>query len=238
MATIDNPTPLELGHTLHNMCLGGGAPGGLFTPRVLGTPEQVHEGLNGSVVLQHELVRIVDGLQKKPRMHRDDYNRQYPSTCLMLCQNGRRFIGGGMECGMIPLGAAAANVVGLRPGVQDARGQDWNQGPVRGLTTASPEAHLASGVPHGYVNVNWMMKKKGGASDVKMAHLTEYLVDVGTQLGEGRDVHCHCIPLLFPPGGLLLLLALLVITSPRFFLGGVKKTRGGRLKFHKRTGRP
>ena len=139
---------------------------------------------------------------------------------------------------MIPLGAAAANVVGLRPGVQDARGQDWNQGPVRGLTTASHAAHLARDVPHGYVNVNWMMKKKGDHSDVKMAHLTEYLVDVGTQLGEGRDVHCHCIPLLFPPGGLLLLLALLVITSPRFFLGGVKKTRGGRLKFHKRTVRP
>ena len=136
------------------------------------------------------------------------------------------------------MGAAAGEAGGLRPGVLDARGVEWNGGPLRELTSESPAAHAERDCPHLFVSTNWMLKKVGVVWDVKMRHLKEMLVAVAKQLGEKRDVNIHCIPLLFPPGGLLLLLALLVITSPRLFLGGVKKTRGGRLKFHKRTGRP
>ena len=159
MLTIDHPTPLERGDTMHDMFFGGGAPGGLFTPRVMGTPEQVYEGLLGSVVLEHPLAHIEDGVYKKPPMNRDDYNRKWPSTVFQLSQNGSKLIGGGLEAGMMPMGEAAGKTGGLRPGVLDARGADWDGGLLRGVTSESPEAHAARDCPHFFVGTNWMLKE-------------------------------------------------------------------------------
>ena len=74
MLTIDHPTPLERGDTMHDLIIGGGDRGGLLTPKVMGTPEQVYEGLVASLVLEHPLAQIVNGVYKKPPIHRDDFN--------------------------------------------------------------------------------------------------------------------------------------------------------------------
>ena len=176
----------------------GGSRGGLLTPAVMGTPGQVYEGLEQAVVLQHPGFGSLDNL------NRDRYNRHTPSTVFHLSGNGSKLIGGGQEAGMMPMGEAAGEC-GLRPGVVDCRGEDWNCGPVRGLSSESPSDHAARGCPHFFARTNWMLKKFGPTMAGQMEHLTLILVTVATWLGEGRNVVCHCIPLLFPPRWLILI---------------------------------
>jgi len=137
----------------------------------------------------------------------DQFNLRTPATVFHLGKNGGKVLGGGLEAGMMPMGEAAGKAGGLRPGVLDARGADWDGPALRGLTSESPEAHAARDCPHFFVGTNWMLKKYGAVWSDKMRYLTAMLATVATWLREERSCHVHCIPLLFPPGGLLLLLA-------------------------------
>ena len=89
---------------------------------------------------------------------------------------------------------AAAGAGGLRPGVVDSRGKDWDCGPVRNMVSESPAAHDERGCPHHFVEANWMVKK-GGHWQNKKEELIRMLVIVATWLCDGRDAVVHCIPL-------------------------------------------
>ena len=202
----------------------GGGQVGLLTEQVLGVPKKVVAGLDKSVVLQHP------AFGSPHRLNRDEFNRLMPSSVFMLFEGGVKLIGGGEEAGVMPMGAAAGES-GPRPGVMDTRGEDWNCGPVRGLTSESPQAHAERGCPHFFASTNWMMKKDGPSVIDQLAHLMLILVTVATWIGQQqRDVVCHCIPLLFPPRRLTLindLLVLIIINYfPRVVLGGGQKDPG------------
>ena len=183
---------------MRDLVVGGGERGGLLTAGVLGTPENVCAGLNAAFVMQHPLVQLRYGQHQKPKGGRDEFNRITPATIFQLNQNGSTLIGGGLEAGLMPMGEAAGEAGGLRPGVLDARGAEWNGGPLRELTSESPAAHAERDCPHLFVSTNWMLKK-GGSWPEKMAHLIEMLVTVTTWMSMGRSCVVHCIPLLFPP---------------------------------------
>ena len=195
---IDAPTALQRGDTMQDLIFAGGERGGLLTAGVLGTPEHVCTGLDAALVLQHPLVRLSGGEHQRIRGGRNEFNLATPATVFHLNQNGSKLIGGGLEAGMMPMGAAAGEAGGLRPGVLDARGAEWNGGPLRELTSESPAAHAERDCPHLFVSTNWMLKK-GGSWPEKMAHPIEMLVTVTTWMSMGRSCVVHCIPLLFPP---------------------------------------
>ena len=204
----------------------GGGQVGLLSEHVLGVPKKVAAGLNKSVVLQHP------AFGSSHKLNRDQYNRLTPSSVFMVFESGPKLIGGGEEAGLMPMGAAAGEA-GPRPGVMDTRGEDWNCGPVRGLTSESPQAHAERGCPHFFASTNWMLKKVGVPVIEQLAHLMLILVTVATWIGQQkRDVVCHCIPLLFPPRRLTLisdLLVLIIITYfPRVVLGGGGQKDPGR----------
>ena len=197
----DAPTALERGDTMWDLIVDGGDSFGLLTPGVLGTPEDVCKGLSGAFVLQHPLLETRGGVHLKPRGGAEVFNETTPATVFHLGQNSSELIGGGIEAGLMPMGAAAGQAGGLRPGVMDTRGDDWNLGAVRGLTSESPAAHEANDCPHFFAKTNWMMKKKGAPWHEKMKHLMLMLVTVATWMSVGRScvAHCNYSPLISSP---------------------------------------
>ena len=134
-------------------------------------------------------------------MNRDQFNLATPATVFQLNQNGSKLIGGGLEAGLMPMGAAAGEAGGLRPGVVDTRGDDWNLGAVRHLISESPAAHEANDCPHFFAKTNWMLKRGGAPWQEKMKHLTLMLVTVATWMSVGRScvAHCNYSPLISSP---------------------------------------
>ena len=190
---------------MQDLLCGGGERGGLLSAALPGTADEVCAGLDAALVLQHPLVLLLGGEHQRARMNRDQFNLATPATVFHLNQNGSKLFGGGLEAGLMPMGAAAGEAGGLRPGVLDARGADWDGGLLRGLTSESPEAHAARDCPHFFVRTNWMLKRFGASTTDKMQHLIEMLVTVTTWFSEGRSCVVHCIPLLFSPRWLILI---------------------------------
>ena len=85
---------------MEDLIHGWRAPAGLLTAGVLGTPEHVCRGLEASLVLPHPHVQ-----QRK--FNRDRFNLTTPATVFHLSKNGSKLIGGGIEAGLMPMGAAA-----------------------------------------------------------------------------------------------------------------------------------
>ena len=139
-------------------------PRGLFSEAVLGSPEHVCAGLKGGYVVQHPDVNILRGEHQTPLAGRDRFNEDTPTSPFVTTVTGGILFGGGMECGFYPMGAAAGEAGGLRPGTLDTRGPDWGGDcppPVRGLISEPPAAHGERGAPHHFVWANWMLKKGG-----------------------------------------------------------------------------
>ena len=180
------------------------SPPGLVTPAVLGSPSIVSAALAECIVLQHPeavLAGFATGLvhQLKPASDRDVFNRRDPSSEFLQSEIGARLLGGGIECGLQPMGEdAASQVSGLRPGVVDVRGQDWDKGKVRGHKSQSQADHKANGCHHMFVGMNSLLKYGGNAAE-KTSHLLNFLFQVTSWMALGHDVHVHCISLLFPP---------------------------------------
>ena len=150
---IDHPTSLQKGDRIRSLIFDTPSPPGLLTPAVLGSPSIVSAALAECIVLQHPeavLAGFATGLvhQLKPASDRDVFNRRGPSSEFLQSERGARLLGGGIECGLQPMGEdAASQVSGLRPGVVDTRGDDWRQGKVRGFTSPTHNEHIDQGCP-------------------------------------------------------------------------------------------
>ena len=202
-AIIDAPTLLQRGELMRDVIVNGWVPRGLLTEVVLGLQEDVCEGLDAAYVLQHPLFESRAGVHQKPSggRDRDRFNLTTPVTVFLLFKTGSKLTGGGFEAGLQPMGAAAGEAGGLRPGVLDTKGAAWgghDPPPVRFLYSESPAAHRERGCKHHFVEANWMMKK-GGPRREKEEELIRMLQEVTQWMSEGRDAVVHCIPLLFPP---------------------------------------
>jgi len=184
---------------MRDLLISDGDPAGLFQMGVLGRAEGVIGDLGDSLVLQHELADIRHGEPQPLSSNRNHFNNQTPTTVAQRFTNRAELRFGGIECGKQAMGEAAGTAGGLRPGVVDARGGDWDGGGVRGLISESPQAHDAKGCPHFFAGVNWMMKRAGASLHDKRQHLIALLATVAGWLYEGRHTNVHCIPLLFPP---------------------------------------
>ena len=201
---IDHPTSLQKGDRIRSLIVDTPSPPGLLTPAVLGSPSIVSAALAECIVLQHPeavLAGFATGLvhQLKPASDRDVFNRRDPSSEFLQSEMGARLLGGGIECGMQPMGAdAASQVSGLRPGVADVRGQDWDKGLVRGHKSQSQADHKANGCHHMFVGMNYLLKHGGYAAE-KTSHLLNFLFQVTSWMARGRDVHVHCTFLLIIP---------------------------------------
>ena len=241
---IDRPTSVQMGDGIRALILDKPPPG-LFTAAVLGIRAFLCAALSVCFIIQHPeaaLTGYANGrvYQLKPSMHRDDFNSKWPSSEFLQTLMGARLFGGGIECGLQAMGDAAAalsQISGLRPGVADTRGDDWKLGKVRGFVSSTPEEHIATGCPHIFFNANRLLKNYGDAA-YKKSHLLSFLFQVVSWLSEGRDVHVHCIPLLFPPGGLIIFITDAQCTAPRVVVGELKTIRGGPLQLKNRAGRP
>ena len=123
----------------------------------------------------------------------DGFNRRWPTTVIAVCPNGAKLKIGGMECGKQATARGAVSAAsGFRPAVLDARGDDWDGPPVRGLSSDTPEEHTAKGVKHAYFRANWVLKY-GNEGDVVTPVFLNFLETVCSWLAEGHDVHIHCI---------------------------------------------
>ena len=225
---IDHPNALQRGDGLTAHIAETWHPDGLFSPALLGPATAVANSLNNCVVLQHPEALFSGCIgnirQEKPVSNRDKFNERNPSSVfLAIKKNGARLIGGGIECGLQPAAdGAVSKYSGLRPGVLDARGDDWDCGDVRGHYTPRPEDYRSIGCKHYYFKANWCLKKgPSGEQQAKTSHVRNMLFQVATSLAEGRDMHVHCIPLLIIPfpGGLIVFIVDAQCTSPHVVVG-------------------
>jgi hypothetical protein len=200
---IDAPTPKQMGDMMRHVVYRPEANPDLFHEAVLGTREALIAQLDRSYVLQHPQA-LEGGLRFiKHRIDRNEFNETTPVSQMALLENGGSLVATGIEGGVQPLGVAAQQLGGLRPGVMDTRGGRWggrDPPPVRGQISEPPEAHQAKGVQHKYACANWMLMEDTD-SVAAAQHLKEILETALTWLCEGRQCIVHCIPLLFPPGG-------------------------------------
>ena len=221
---INWPSAQQVGDIVRKLVTSPSAPDDLFSPAVLGSRDDVYAALSPCCIVQHpEAVITPGGDQCRPRMGRDAFNSQWPTSEFMKTIFGAAVLGGGIECGLQALGESCAGRLqssGLRPGVGDTRG--FGQQPiVRKHSTQSHVEHERQGRGHMAVKINWALKKTTPLGD-RDAHITDFLHTVASWLAAGRNVHIHCIPLLFPPGGFFFAQCI----APRVWLWGNLKRFG------------
>jgi hypothetical protein len=225
---INRPSAQQMGDIIRKLVTSPSAPDDLFSPAVLGSRDDVYAALSPCCIVMHpEAVITPEGDQLCPKMSRDVFNERWPTSEFLKTVSGAAVLGGGMECGLQALGescAAGLQRSGLRPGVGDARGFGPHV-PVRKRTSKSHVEHERQGCGHMAVKINWALKKTVPLGD-RDAHITEFLHTVASWLAAGRNVHIHCIPLLFPPGGFFCPM----YCPPCVVVGELKTIRGGPLQ--------
>ena len=160
---IDHPNALQRGDGLTGHIAETWHRDGLFSPALLGTAKAVANSLNKCVVLQHHEAYFGGSSgkmwQAKPVSNRDKFNERNPTSVFLATKkNGSQLIGGGIECGLQPAAeGAVSKYSGLRPGVIDTRGDDWDCGDVRGHYTPRPEVYRSKGCKHYYFKANWCL---------------------------------------------------------------------------------
>jgi hypothetical protein len=234
---IDHPNALQRGDGLTGHIAETWHPDGLLSPALLGTAKAVANSLNKCVVLQHHEAYFYSSggkmWQAKPVSNRDKFNERNPSSVFLeTMKNGSQLIGGGIECGLQPAAeGAVSKYSGLRPECTDTRGDDWDEGSVRGHISPTPAEYRLQGSKHYFFGANWcLLKQPIGQQQAKKAHVKNMLFHVATCLAAGRDMHVHCIPLLIIPfpGGLIVFIIDAQCTSPHVVVGDLSRNRGCR----------